>query len=126
LHAEAVGRALQPPLGSEPPDTPFQARSHATSAVLCGDFNFEVGSEGHLALAAAGETPVFCDAWRALHGAGVAQPPTFHVHSARYSPVPVACDFVWVSEDLAPRVQAVAVDGATTLSDHQPVLLRLA
>jgi endonuclease/exonuclease/phosphatase family metal-dependent hydrolase len=38
----------------------------------------------------------------------------------------VACDFVWVSEDLAPRVQAVAVDGATTLSDHQPVLLRLA
>jgi endonuclease/exonuclease/phosphatase family metal-dependent hydrolase len=34
-------------------------------------------------------------------------------------------DHVLVSEDLAPRVRHLEVDGESRASDHQPVLLRL-
>jgi endonuclease/exonuclease/phosphatase family metal-dependent hydrolase len=37
----------------------------------------------------------------------------------------LACDFVFVSQTLAPQVQRVAVDAHTQASDHQPVLLVL-
>ena len=39
---------------------------------------------------------------------------------------PFACDFIFVTEDLAAQVEDVVVDGATKASDHQPVLLKLA
>ena len=60
-----------------------------------------------------------------VHGARP-QPATFCVHKP-YSPdsKPVACDFVFVSDELARRVSAVEVDVATTLSDHQPVVVTL-
>ena len=35
------------------------------------------------------------------------------------------CDFIFVSDDLAPRVRAVRVDRETQASDHQPVILTL-
>ena len=35
------------------------------------------------------------------------------------------CDFIFVSEDLAARVEDVMVNSATDASDHQPVLLSL-
>jgi endonuclease/exonuclease/phosphatase family metal-dependent hydrolase len=37
----------------------------------------------------------------------------------------MACDFVFVSDDLAGRVRAMEVDGQTRASDHQPVRVRL-
>ena len=36
-----------------------------------------------------------------------------------------ASDFIFVTEDLVPRVRQVVVDGDTQASDHQPVLLEL-
>ena len=36
------------------------------------------------------------------------------------------CDFICVTEDLAPRVRRVVTDLQTAASDHQPVLLELA
>ena len=48
------------------------------------------------------------------------------LHDRRYGPLPITCDFVFVSDDLAARVQRVEVNGASRASDHQPVLLELA
>jgi exonuclease III len=44
-----------------------------------------------------------------------------------YEPAPVAFDFVFVfvSQDLAARVNGMDVDQATRDSDHQPLLLSL-
>jgi len=45
------------------------------------------------------------------------------VHSQDYGSAPYCCDFVFVTEDLAPRVSAVRVDLDCVASDHQPVLV---
>jgi endonuclease/exonuclease/phosphatase family metal-dependent hydrolase len=45
------------------------------------------------------------------------------VHDHRYAKEPYCCDFVFVSEDILARVRDIRVDGATAVSDHQPVLL---
>ena len=37
-----------------------------------------------------------------------------------------ACDFVFVSEDLAPRVRSVTVVATSDASDHQALVLTLA
>jgi endonuclease/exonuclease/phosphatase family metal-dependent hydrolase len=47
------------------------------------------------------------------------------VHDHSYSKEPYCCDFVFVSETLASRVQAMRIDSETRASDHQPVLLEL-
>ena len=64
------------------------------------------------------------DAWPLAHGR---QPhaPTFRVFDRTYGPEPMACDFVFVSAGLAPRVRRVEVDLQTRASDHQPVLVEL-
>lgn len=68
-------------------------------------------------------TSRFHDAWRLVHGA-TPQPATFNVHD-RYTPEsePVACDFVFVSDEIAGRVRSAEVDSDTRLSDHQPVVV---
>ena len=53
-------------------------------------------------------------------------PFTNGVHDRVQWPAPYTCDFVFVSDDLAPRLRAVRVDGDTQASDHQPVLVELA
>jgi len=47
------------------------------------------------------------------------------VFDRSYGPDPMACDFVFVSAGLAPRVSGIEVDGETRASDHQPVLVEL-
>jgi endonuclease/exonuclease/phosphatase family metal-dependent hydrolase len=37
-----------------------------------------------------------------------------------------ACDFVFVSDDLAPRVEACHADASSDASDHQAMVLTLA
>ena len=54
------------------------------------------------------------------------QPATFCVFDHTWGPAPVACDFALVSDSLRGHVQGWRSDGATQLSDHQPVLLTLA
>lgn len=125
LHAQASGHAAAPPL---PDDSggPFQAKVHASSAVLCGDFNFEASEPEYAAVQAPLAAPAhtLVDAWPKLHP-GRAHAPTFRLFDRRYGPEPVACDFFFVSEDLVPRLRRLQLDGRTQLSDHQPVWLRL-
>ena len=68
--------------------------------------------------------PAFDDAWQLLHP-GAAQPPTIGVHDRDQWPDPFACDFIFATSDLRPRLRAVAVDATTAASDHQPVLVEL-
>jgi len=124
LHGEACERAAAPPLPGEP-GTPFEPMTHTAQAVLCGDFNCGADSPEYALLKQGAEAARLHDVWPLVHGA-VAQSPTFRVFDRRYGPEPLACDFVFVSAALAPRVRHVRVDGLTQASDHQPVAVELA
>ena len=125
LHAQACGQALAPPLLDET-GGPFQAKPHTRSALLCGDFNMEAANAEYALLQSAPETGTtrFMDAWPVAQGERP-QAPTFRVFDRRYGPEPIACDFIFVSEDLATRVKRVEVNGQSQASDHQPVLIEL-
>jgi endonuclease/exonuclease/phosphatase family metal-dependent hydrolase len=121
LHVDATARAAQPQVeAAGDAGTPFQAKPHTPLALLCGDFNLQASEPEHALIEAAG----LSDAWRVLHGTKP-QDPTFRLFDRTYGPEPVACDFVFVSAGLVPRVQRVWVDGQTRDSDHQPVALQL-
>lgn len=127
LHRQACAHAAAPPHPDES-GGPFQGKPHTASALLCGDFNLERPDAACARIQSpppAGEAATrLVDAWPLVHGD--APPlPTFRLHDRRHAPVPVACDFIFCSDDLAPRVRRLAVDTDTTLSDHQPVLIEL-
>jgi endonuclease/exonuclease/phosphatase family metal-dependent hydrolase len=119
LQAQASALAASPPAGGDAL-TPFQAKTHTAQAILCGDFNLEADTPEYAAITAGD----LHDAWRALYGARP-QDPTFRLFDRSYGPEPVACDFVFVSAGLRPRLRRMAVDGQTRASDHQPVLVEL-
>jgi len=125
LHDEACQRAAHP--APETRDgSPFDTPPQTTHAVLCGDFNFppENPAYGDIQGTLARNGPRYMDAWALLH---YPRPhaPTFCVHSDEYSKTPYCCDFAFVSETMAQRVQSIEVDSAALESDHQPVLLEV-
>jgi endonuclease/exonuclease/phosphatase family metal-dependent hydrolase len=126
MHEEACAHDRAPRPSGEA-GTPFAALPRPATALLCGDFNFPPGSPEHARLTApfAGEVPQFHDAWRLTHP-DRPHPPTFRVHEAQPEELPYCCDFVFVTEPLAGRVQEVGVHEATRASDHQPVLVEIA
>ncbi|MBS0343530.1 MAG: endonuclease/exonuclease/phosphatase family protein [Proteobacteria bacterium] len=131
LHMEACAHAASPPK-PEPEDagTPFQHKLHTAQAILCGDFNMPVTDAAYAALLqpfalADGSRQQLCDAWPAVHGSARPHAPTFRLFDRRYGPDPIACDFVFVSDGLALHLRRIEVDGATQVSDHQPVLVEL-
>jgi endonuclease/exonuclease/phosphatase family metal-dependent hydrolase len=125
LHDEACDRALRPGFPTAE-NGPFDLTAQAASAILTADFNFPPDNPAwddiQKPLASGG--PPYRDAWVRVHGRK-AHDPTFCVFDKRYAKSPYCCDFVFVSEDLLPRVREVSVDADTKLSDHQPVLLEL-
>ncbi len=125
LHAQSCGHAAAPPQADET-GQPFQSKPHSASAILCGDFNFEThdAEYGLLQGEVAAPSTRLVDAWPLANG-NAPRASTFRVHDRRYGPVPIACDFVFVSNDLAPRVERVEVQAQTHASDHQPVWLSL-
>jgi endonuclease/exonuclease/phosphatase family metal-dependent hydrolase len=125
IHAEACGHALHPPLDDES-GQPFQNKLHTRSAILCGDFNLETANAEYGVIQAkpVSDATRLTDAWRVLHGDRLHEP-TFRLFDRRYGPEPIACDFVFVSEDLKTRVKRVEVNLRTRVSDHQPVVLEL-
>ncbi len=125
-HAEACGHALDDRARSDSGD-PFQAQPQTVSAILTGDFNFRPDDALHARMTAPFEDsrlPPFDDAWQRFHPAR-AQPPTIGVHDCHQWPDKFACDFIFATRDLGPRLRAVAVDAKTAASDHQPVLVEL-
>ena len=124
LQTEAAGHAAAPVPAKE---GPFRTMPRPASAILTADFNFPPEDALHRRLQSslAPGVPAYRDAWQLSHP-GKAHPPTIGVHDKQQWPGPAfACDFIFVTEDLARRVEDVVVNSDTDASDHQPVLLTL-
>lgn len=126
IHAEGHGHARL--TGLERDDGgPFRTHPHPLATIVTGDFNLGPDDPDHARMLAPFDdgTSRFRDAWTLVHG-DRPQPPTFCVHEP-FAPDsrPVACDFVFASEEIASHVVSIEVDSATRLSDHQPVVVAI-
>ncbi len=127
LHAEAALRARREHV-RDVSRGPFRSVRRAASAILTADFNFRPDDPLHDRLAAAycDGVPALRDAWQ-VHHPGVPHSPTLGLFDRKqWRNKKYCCDFIFVSEDLCPRIAGVRVDLQTNASDHQPVLLQLA
>jgi endonuclease/exonuclease/phosphatase family metal-dependent hydrolase len=126
LQAEAAAHAADPPFPAKA-DGPMETRPRPRSGILTADFNFTPADPLYARLQAPIEgSPAYRDAWRICHR-DAPHPPTVGLYDkVQWPGEPFACDFIFVTEDLAPQVEEVVVEGATQASDHQPVLLKLA
>ncbi|MSP98220.1 MAG: hypothetical protein EXR29_13600 [Betaproteobacteria bacterium] len=143
LQAEAAGHAsvCAAQRRADHIDGPFEPGTRPASAILTADFNFLPSDPSYARLqapiqeaaqalpasdSAPARIPAYRDAWALAHP-GVPHAATVGVHDkAQWPGDPFCFDFIYVSEDLAARVEAVEVNQGTDASDHQPVLLRLA
>jgi endonuclease/exonuclease/phosphatase family metal-dependent hydrolase len=126
LHAAACGHR-QRPARADVSNGPFHWQPRPSAGIVCGDFNCEPGSPGHSRMLEpyADGTPAWRDAWALTHP-GQPHDPTVGLYDTVQWPRRFACDFVFVSQDLAPRVRSLAVDASSAASDHQALLLNLA
>lgn len=124
-HAQAQGHGT-PPARADASRGPFHWRALPAAGIVCGDFNCEPGSPGHARMLEpfADGTPAFRDAWQVAHP-GRPHDDTVGLYDTVQWPRRFACDFVFVSADLAPLVKALAVDSTSAASDHQAVVLTL-
>lgn len=122
IHRQASARAAQPPL---PADSMFRPYPATRSAILTADFNMQTSdpSYGRLSAPFDDATLPFVDAWT-LRNPGTLHPLSFCIYE-QVAGQPHCCDFIFVTEDLAPRVTDVVYDTQTQVSDHQPVLIAL-
>jgi endonuclease/exonuclease/phosphatase family metal-dependent hydrolase len=97
----------------------------SSSCVLTGDFNMRPADPVKRRISEPMENgaPALLDAWEILHG-DATHPPSFCLYD-QSNGLPHCCDFMFVSEDLAPRIRRIAYDQLIRSSDHQPVLLEL-
>jgi endonuclease/exonuclease/phosphatase family metal-dependent hydrolase len=127
VQAEAAGHANEP-VRPEKEGSPFAPAPRPACGVLTGDFNFRPEDPLHARMQApiAAGVPAYRDAWEVRHP-GRPHDPTLGVFDKEQWPQPpFCCDFIFVTEDIAARVEQVVVDASTDASDHQPVLLVLA
>lgn len=118
--------STSPKLADPEPVDPFAAGSTTASSLLCGDFNFDVAEPEHAMIHGSSRPGLnYRDAWTIRHP-GLPHEPTCGLYDRDLWDGPDCRDFVFVSEDLAPRVAVVVVDSETSASDHQPVLIELA
>lgn len=106
---------------------PFRPLARPPSAIVCGDFNMPPDDPARTRFVEAflDGTPKLVDAWEALRP-GEPHPPTFRLHERDEGEQPYCCDYVFVSEDLRPRLKSIRVDAMNRASDHQPVVVELA
>jgi endonuclease/exonuclease/phosphatase family metal-dependent hydrolase len=122
IHVEACGGQFP-----NPERGVFKSYPRPASALLCGDFNMPPENPLHKRMTEGfpeKRVPAFRDAWQALNP-GKPHPHTFRLYQKEEGEFPYCCDYVFVTEDLAPRLKTVRVDGATQASDHQPVIVEL-
>ena len=121
-HRTACARVAQPRKSGE---GTYAVHASSPSAILAGDFNMQPEDPMKLRVSDpfSHEVPRLVDAWRALHG-DRPHPNSFCVFDQTYGPAH-CCDYVFVTDDLAPRLKRLAYDGDTKVSDHQPVLVEL-
>jgi endonuclease/exonuclease/phosphatase family metal-dependent hydrolase len=126
LHAAAQGHRAAPARADDSKG-PFHWRPRPGAGIVTGDFNCEPGSAAHARMGAPFDdgTPAFLDAWEATRP-GQPHADTVGLFDTVQWPRPLACDFIFVSADLAPRLRGFEVDQRSDASDHQAVLLTLA
>jgi endonuclease/exonuclease/phosphatase family metal-dependent hydrolase len=125
LQAEAAGH-VRMARRQDQMGTPFETRPRSSRGVLCGDFNCSSSDPMIARLQEAeGDVPGWRDAWT-LANPGQPHALTLGLHDRKQWPDGPQCfDMFFVSNDLAPAVKRVTVDGASQASDHQPILLEL-
>jgi endonuclease/exonuclease/phosphatase family metal-dependent hydrolase len=125
LHAEA-GAEARSFVETDSSEETFRSLPRPASAILTADFNFKPDDPLHARIQQPFDdgTPALRDAWT-VRWPGVPHPPTLGVYDRKQWPAPYASDFIFVTEDLLPRIAEVKVDGVTQASDHQPVLITL-
>jgi endonuclease/exonuclease/phosphatase family metal-dependent hydrolase len=132
VHAQACAHARrdaeqdQRDAARKPSSGPFQGLPHPAAAILTGDFNYRPDDPLHQRMQAPAQdgASALIDSWRLAHP-DVPHQDTNGVHDREQWPSPYPCDFIYVSEELAPRVRRVVVDAQSQASDHQPVLIEL-
>ncbi|HEX6704385.1 MAG TPA: endonuclease/exonuclease/phosphatase family protein [Albitalea sp.] len=124
LHHEAVAHALEMRPGTLD-DGPFDRVPRGAPAIFAGDFNFKPDAAERVRLMSAIDpaTPPLRDAWELLHPGQPHDPTVALYDQSQFPGPPFTWDYVFVSEDLAPRLRDVRVDAASDASDHQPVML---
>jgi len=123
LHQEACAHARAPRPSGDPGE-PFDAVPRPRSALICGDFNCTPDGPEYARMTApfGGDPPPFVDAWEVLHP-DTPHPPTVGVHMDN---LPRGTfDFVFLTDDLVPRLRSIAIDADAQASDHQPILVEL-
>lgn len=125
LHAAAQGHGT-PPARADASGGPFHWRPWPGGGLIAGDFNCEPDSPAYQRLLEpfADGTPRLRDAWAVAHP-GRSHDDTVGLFDTVQWPRRFACDFVFVSEDLAPRVKSLEVDATSDASDHQALVLTL-
>ncbi|MBB5541078.1 endonuclease [Paraburkholderia fungorum] len=125
VHREACDHARRP-AQAEKPDSPFADTARPMSAIVCGDFNsaFEDSAYRRM-LEPIPDAPAFADAWACAHPNAPRASTVGLYDREQWSDGPFACDFVFVTEDLKPRIAACGVDSHSRSSDHQPLWLEL-
>ena len=126
LHAEACAHADQPRRGEGEQGGSFEVFPRPASALLCGDMNFpaEVPERARLLAPFTDATPAFRDGWDVLRP-GMPHAPTVGIHPVDFVDRPACFDFIFLTQDLAPRLKLWSVDAETEASDHQPVWIDL-
>jgi endonuclease/exonuclease/phosphatase family metal-dependent hydrolase len=120
----AFGHAEFPPLASA--QGPYHEGPMPGGAVICGDFNMEVGSAEYRHMTDPFAGGRIADAWVC---ANPARPhdPTCGVHDDEQWPQGPHCrDFFFLTGRAIGNVHAVTADTFTAASDHQPLMLELA
>ena len=125
LHAEACVEARNF-VELDSSEQTFRSLPRPASAILTADFNFKPDDPLHARLQQPFDdgAPALRDAWTA-RWPNVPHPLTLGVHDREQWPAPYTSDFIFLTEDLLPRIAEVKVDHLTQASDHQPVLLTL-
>ncbi len=91
------------------PGEPFEAQARPASAILCGDFNFKPEDPEHARMTETAE-PARLASW--THGKARTHDRAASAdhRRARQTWPQYCCDFVFVTDDLADRVEDVTVD----------------
>lgn len=125
-HAEACQQAAHPGRDEKRPG-PFALAPRPASAILCGDFNCKTDSEAYARMLSPFDdnSNPWLDTWRIAHP-DAPHAPTCGIFDKVQWPEPAfACDFIFATADLRPRIAGMRVDTSTQASDHQPLHLTL-
>jgi endonuclease/exonuclease/phosphatase family metal-dependent hydrolase len=126
LHVEACAHASRPRRGEGEQGGSFEVFERPVAALLCGDMNFpaEAAERARILAPFADATPAFVDAWQQLYP-DQSHAPTVGIHPVDFVDAPACFDFVFLSEDLAPRLKSCRIDAHSEASDHQPMYVEL-